>query len=170
MLNLRRSREFTEIIQHALECRSRKAPYVFDVRAWSSKYYVVTLDTHWGLLLPNEYRDSGWLSQQPIDVQKQFWAVYLTCGPETAINTVHKVSDKPVATKKTFTTRYLASLKKCTLLVALSNVDDLTIGEISIKYPVYAVAVLRKALEASGAIERWDMAKKDFTFYRKGSN
>lgn len=167
MLNLQCSREFKETIQYALECRSRKAEYKFDTRAWSTKYYAVALDTHWGQLLPNEYKATEWLSLQPIDVQKKFWAVYLTCGPETAINTVHKVSDKPVATKRTFTSRYLASLEKCTSLVALSNVDNMTIGEISSKYPVYAVAVLRKALEASGAIERWDLAKKDFTFYRK---
>ena len=155
-------------IDNALECSAIGIPYRTDARELSSKYYVVVLETYWGGLLPERYRDPQWLSAQAIDDQKRFWGVYFHCGAELAVKTICKVTGKTIERgRKPLNPQAETLTERCFKKMERLDLDGLTLAEVRQLFPRVSETIVREGLLTICAHRTWSAVKSDNVYFSK---
>ena len=162
------SNQLESAIGHALECSAIGVPCPVNARDFSARYYVVILESYWGGLLPEKYRDPQWLGLQAIDDQKRFWSVYAHCGCELAVRTICNVNgEKFTRSRKPIDPQSETEQEKCIKKMERLNFDGLTLGEVQHLFPKVSEAIVRESLLTIDAFKSWSEVKGENIYFSK---
>ena len=162
------SNQLESVVDHALECSAIGVRCNVNARDLSSKYYVVVLESYWGGLLPERYRDPQWLSIQSIDDQKRFWSVYAHRGCELAVRTICKVTgDTFRRERKPIDPHAETPMDKCLKKMERLDIDGLTLSDICHLFPKTPEAIVRESLLTIDAFKTWSEEKRESVYFSK---